>query len=249
MRLAATWVTSMNLRHTVSGIVICLLAACQPAEPQAEQGQTEPPPAAAEWIDLFDGSTLDGWTQKNGTARYEVVDGTIVGHTSDGSPNSFLCSDADYGDFELEFEVKVDDELNSGVQVRSKTKEKSTGEGRNDAVGRVYGPQIEIEASRDEGAEAGYVYGEATGRGWLTPEERLKPHKTMQDGEWNSFRVVAKGPRIQTWINGDSIEDLTDEEIFETHPTGFIALQVHGIKRGTGPFQVAWRNIRLKRLN
>jgi len=195
-----------------------------------------------EWVSLFDGETLEGWTQRNGTAKYTVVDGTVLGTTNEGSPNSFLCTDKDYGNFELEFEVKVDDRLNSGVQIRSQTKG-----GTPD--GRVNGPQVEIEASGATGAEAGYVYGEATGRGWLTPESRLKPHKHFKDGEWNKYRVMADGPRIQTWINGKPIADLTDDAIYETHPTGFIGLQVHGIAKGSGPFQVAWRNIRLKSLD
>ena len=199
-------------------------------------------------VSLFDGKTLEGWVQKNGTATYRVENGTIVGQTTEGSPNSFLCTEKEYCDFELEFEVKVHNSLNSGVQIRSKTKEKPTGKRKNDQVGRVYGPQVEIEASGTNGAEAGYVYGEATGRGWLTPKERLIPHKHFKDGEWNKYRVVAKGPRIQTWINGNPIEDLTDEEAFKTHPCGFIGLQVHGVKKGTGPYDVAWRNIRIKEL-
>jgi hypothetical protein len=199
------------------------------------------------WTDLFDGKTLKGWVQKNGTAKYRVENGQIVGKTDEGSPNSFLCTEKTYGDFELEFEVKVDSGLNSGVQIRSKTKETATGKGKNDQVGRVYGPQVEIEASGKNGAEAGYIYGEATGRAWLTPKERLIPHKHFKDGEWNQFRVVAVGPRIQTWINGVKIEDLTDEEIYKTHPKGFLGLQVHGVK-GKGPYEVAWRNLRIKEL-
>lgn len=190
------------------------------------------------WTKLFDGETLNGWVQKNGTATYRVEEGTIVGKTNEGSPNSFLCTEKLYGDFELEFEVKVDDKLNSGVQIRSQTKGGPTG--------RVNGPQVEIESGP---AEAGYVYGEATGRGWLTPQERLKPHDHFKNGEWNKFRVVAKGPRIQTFINGQPIEDLTDEAIYETHPKGFIGLQVHGIPKGAGPYEVAWRKIRLKELD
>lgn len=197
------------------------------------------------WVNLFDGKTLNGWIQKNGTARYSVSDGTIVGVTNEGSPNSFLCSEKEYGNFELEFEVKVHDNLNSGVQIRSKTKEP-----KGDAkFGRVYGPQVEIEASRANGAEAGYVYGEATGLGWLTSKADLKPHKTMKDGDWNAFRVVAKGRRIQTWINGKAIADLTHDEVFTSHPKGFIGLQVHGIRKGTGPFDVAWRKIRIRELS
>ena len=204
--------------------------------------------AEGDWIALFDGKTLAGWTQKNGTATYRVENETIVGKTNEGSPNSFLCSDKEYGDFELTFEVKVDSRLNSGVQIRSKTKEPNAEERRNNRVGRVYGPQVEIEAGNDAGSTSGYVYGEATDRGWLTPDDRRALHKHFHDGEWNSFRIVAQGPQIKTFINGQAIEDLRDEPIFQTHPRGFIGLQVHGIAAGSGPYEVAWRNIRLREL-
>lgn len=200
--------------------------------------------AADEWVSLFDGQSLEGWTQKNGTATYRIEGDTIVGKTNEGSPNSFLCSDKEYGNFELEFEVKVDNRLNSGVQIRSKTKEP----GGDAKFGRVYGPQVEIESSGGNGAEAGYIYGEATGRGWLTPADELKPHKVMKDGQWNKFRVIAKGPRIQTWINGQPIADLNDDEAFKTHPKGFIGLQVHGIGKDAGPYEVAWRNLRIREM-
>lgn len=200
------------------------------------------------WVSLFDGRTLSGWTQQNGTATYRVEDGVIVGRTAEGSPNSFLTTDRHYGDFELEFDVMVDPELNSGVMIRSRTRERATGTGPNEQAGRVFGPQVEIEASGAQGAEAGYVYGEAAG-GWLTPQERLIPHRHFRDGEWNRYRIVAQGPRIQTFINGELVEDLTHEEIYRTHPEGFIGLQVHGIPRGAGPYEVRWRNIRLRELN
>ncbi|MDA1017156.1 MAG: DUF1080 domain-containing protein [Planctomycetota bacterium] len=194
-----------------------------------------------EWVSLFDGKSLKGWIQKNGTATYKVVEGTVLGTTKEGSPNSFLCTEKLYQNFTLEFEVKCHNQLNSGVQIRSQT---AAAKG-DQKFGRVNGPQVEIEASGANGAEAGYVYGEATGRGWLTPQERLKPHKHFKDGEWNKFRVVTKGPRIQTWINGVMIEDLTDEAIYKTHSKGFIGLQVHGIGKGAGPYTVSWRNIRI----
>jgi hypothetical protein len=206
-------------------------------------------PAHAEegWTKMFNGKTLEGWTQKNGTATYHVEDGEIVGKTSKGSPNSFLASTNHYGDFEMEFETKVDNKLNSGVQIRSKTDDKP-GEHSVYNTGRVNGPQVEIEASGDAGAEAGYVYGEGTPRGWLTPEDKLIPHKHFKDGEWNHYRIVAQGPRIQTWINGEQVSDLTDEEIYKTHPKGFIGLQVHGIGANEGPYEVRWRNLRIREL-
>jgi hypothetical protein len=198
-------------------------------------------PAMAEegWVDLFNGKNLDGWTQRNGTAAYKIEGDSIVGTTAEGSPNSFLCSDKEYGDFELTFEVKVDNALNSGVQIRSQT--------QGGPTGRVNGPQVEIEASGKDGAEAGYLYGEASG-GWMTPQDKLKPHKHFKDGEWNAYRIVAKGPRIQVWINGEMISDLVDEAKFKSHPKGFLGLQVHSVGKGQGPFQVAWRKLKLKEL-
>ncbi|MEC7500939.1 MAG: DUF1080 domain-containing protein [Planctomycetota bacterium] len=206
-----------------TGVIACVTA---------EEQQT------GDWVPLFDGTTLDGWEQRNGTAHYRIENGAIVGKTSDGSPNSFLCTTKDYGDFELEFEVKCDPRLNSGVQIRSNSKPDS---------GRVNGPQVEIESTQSGGL-SGYVYGEATGRGWLTPEEDRKRHSHFDDADWNRYRVVAKGPQIETWINDKKINTLIDESAAATHPEGFIGLQVHGIGRGQGPYEVRWRNIRLKPL-
>lgn len=190
--------------------------------------------AKDKYTPIFDGKTLKGWTQRNGTATYRVEDNAIVGKTKEGSPNSFLCTDKLYGDFDLKFEVKVDNGLNSGVQIRSQTKDSPKG--------RVNGPQVEIEMSGENGAESGYIYGEAAG-GWMTPADKRKPHKHFKDGKWNAYRVLAQGPRIQVWINGQQISDLVHEEKFKSHPKGFIGLQVHGIRRGSGPFEVSWRNL------
>ena len=203
--------------------------------------------AKKKFVSIFDGKTLEGWTQKNGTASYVVKDGAILGTTNEGSPNSFLCSNKLYGNFELQFEVKlINNELNSGVQIRSQTKPLNDKEKqRGDKFGRVNGPQVEIEATKGKGAESGYIYGEACG-GWMTPKDKLKPHKHFKNGEWNKYRVLAEGARIQTWINGKQVSDLVDEEKLKTHPKGFIGLQVHGIRKGSGPYSVAWRNIQIR---
>ena len=190
--------------------------------------------AKDKYTPIFDGKTLKGWTQRNGTATYRVENGAIVGKTKEGSPNSFLCTDKLYGNFDLKFEVKVDNGLNSGVQIRSQTKD--------GPKGRVNGPQVEIEMSGKNGAESGYIYGEAAG-GWMTPADKRKPHKHFKDGEWNAYRVVANDAHIQVWINGVQISDLVDKEKLKSHPKGFIGLQVHGIRKGSGPFEVSWRNL------
>lgn len=199
----------------------------------------------SDWISLFDGETLNGWVQKNGTASYEVVDGAIRGTTDVGSPNSFLCTFNEFGDFELSFEVFLhDEELNSGVQIRSGTR-KAEGD---EAYGRVNGPQVEIEASSSNSPESGYIYGEGGTGGWLVGEEDRVYHDAFRDGEWNQYKVIAEGPRIQVWINGQKITDLWHEEIYMSHPRGFIGLQVHGISEDEGPYSVSWKNIRIKPL-
>lgn len=198
------------------------------------------------WTNLFDGKTLEGWTQKSsGIAKYRVEDGAIIGTTVEGSSNSFLCSNLTYSDFELEFDVKVSDELNSGVQIRSKVKDPE-----DKAKSRVYGPQVEIEASP---GQAGWIYGEATEFKWLSEapksaDAKVNSHTHFKNGEWNHFRVIAKGNNIQTWINGNKVADLTHDGIYAMNPSGFIGLQVHGIKKGTGPYEASWKNIKIKEL-
>lgn len=187
--------------------------------------------AEEQWQDIFDGKTLNGWTQRNGKAKYEVEDGVIVGTTVAGEPNSFLCTDTIYGDFILELEFKVHPEMNSGVQIRSN----SYKEYKN---WRVHGYQIEIDPS--ERAWTGGIYDEAR-RGWLYDlEDKPEAQKAFKQNEWNHFRVEAREESLKTWVNGVPVADLTD---FMT-ARGFIALQVHGTKDAE-PHQVRWRNIRL----
>ncbi len=186
---------------------------------------------------LFNGKDLKGWSQKNGTATYRVEDNCVVGKTSEGSPNSFMCTDKEYGDFELKFEVKVDNELNSGVQFRSQSKPDF-----ND--GRVHGPQVEIATD----GTAGYVYGEGLTTGWLTKDMSSSEAKTaFKSGEWNKYHVKAVGKKMNTWVNGIPIVvDFTDDKT--ELRSGFIGLQVHGIAKDKGPFEVRWRNIMIKEL-
>ena len=205
-------------------------------------GMTPPPLPTPEpsFTALFDGATRKGWTQRGGKATYAVRNGSIVGTSVLKTPNSFLCTDNTYGDFDLRFEVKCG-AINSGVQIRSADK-------GGHAEGPVNGPQIEIEHSP---GQSGYVYGEGTGRGWLSPEPTSKDkavnqHSHFKNEDWNEYRVVAQGPRIQTYINGELVADLTDEEAYSSHPTGFIGLQVHSHK--VADVEIEWRNIQIKEL-
>jgi len=191
-------------------------------------------PSGDGWTSLFSGKDLAGWNQRNGWAVYRIEGDSILGTTAKDSPNSFLCTDKDYSDFELKFEVQVDPKLNSGVQIRSKSLPEKD-------KGRVHGPQVEI--MRGPG-ESGYIYGESTGRNWISPGQPT--HENHKNGQWNQYHIRAVGTRIQTWINGKLIEDITDPQSFLS---GFIGLQVHGIGKTEGPFQVKWRKIEIRDLS
>jgi type 1 glutamine amidotransferase len=189
------------------------------------------------WVPLFNGENLNGWQQKNGTASYSAEDQTIVGRTAVGSVNSFLCTERDYQNFELTFEVNVQTGLNSGVQIRSK----SLPEYKS---GRVHGPQIEIEALDSDGnGDAGYIYSEGTDRNWLSTQRPIQ--NAYLNDQWNRYCIRAVGPRLQVWLNGQKIEDLSDDQ---SPAAGFIGLQVHSIGKDEGPFEVRWRDIQIRPL-
>src|SRR5437588_5957335 len=116
------------------------------------------------WVNLFDGKTLNGWKQVTGTATYTVENGQIVGITVINSPNSFLVTKKEYGDFVLELDNKVDDTTsNSGVQTRSHFDKAA-----NNGAGKLYGRQVEIDPSHR--AWSGGIYDEGR-RDWLYPVE------------------------------------------------------------------------------
>jgi Domain of Unknown Function (DUF1080) len=193
------------------------------------------------WTPLFDGKTLEGWTVRGGKAKYEVKDGTIVGTTVEGSPNTFLCK-GDFKDFELVLEVKCDPALNSGVQVRSHVYDKGDPDPKNQQrAGVVYGPQCEI-ARKDTGTAARF-YDEGRRAMWLA-EIKPEAKDAFKDEGWNRYRIVVQGNRYRSWINGKPASDFTDD--VDSH--GFIGLQVHGIAKDQGPFQVQWRDVQIKAL-
>jgi quinoprotein glucose dehydrogenase len=202
-----------------------------------------------EWRDLFDGQTLNGWVHLNGSHRYTVEDGAIVGRTVAGSRNSFLCTTEEFGDFELELDVMIDSVTNSGIQIRSKVRPFTEGEGYDLRAGRVNGPQVEMQRNHRPGTPTtGLIYGEALGTGWLSSEQKIQNgHHFLHNDGWNKLRIVAKGARIQTWVNGHPVEDLANEEVYKTHAKGFIGLQMHGIEDGR-LFTMRWKNIRIRPL-
>jgi len=207
------------------------------------------------WTYLFDGETLNGWSVHSGFAKYRVEDGTIVGTAVKGSPNTFLCTEQEFGDFILEFEVLLKDpELNSGVQFRSMIareemvfwfrNNEGTPEPRTYPADRVYGYQVEI-ANASVGSSGG-VYDEAR-RAFMPwrPEAGSEASKAFKDNQWNQYRIECKGNSIKTMVNGIVCADFRDS----LNDSGIIGLQVHDVGDNETPFEVRWRNIRIKTLD
>lgn len=188
----------------------------------------------SKWELLFNGRDLSGWKQLNGKAKYEVRNGEIIGTTVSGTENSFLTTEKNYSDFVLELELLVDEDMNSGIQFRSK----STPEYNN---GRVHGYQCEVDPSSR--AWSGGIYDEAR-RGWLYPGT-LNPvgGQAFKHNEWNKYRIECIGHNIRTWLNGVPAAWLIDDMTSE----GFICLQVHSVNdmSDVGK-QIHWRNIQIK---
>ncbi len=229
----------MTIRYNT---VLALLALGLVAGSARADGPTKP---------LFDGKTLDGWEVRGGRATYAVEDGMIVGTTVEGSPNTFLCTARPYTDFELKLDVLCDVPLNSGMQIRSHVYKEDTipktagarGKVRARPAGTVYGYQCEVTTA--EKGTAGNFWDEARTATWLDdfaskPEARA----AFQDGQWNHYRIVAQGDHIRSWVNGVSCADFHDDRDAE----GFIGLQVHGIKAGSGPYKVRWKDITIREL-
>ncbi|HEY1601998.1 MAG TPA: DUF1080 domain-containing protein [Pirellulales bacterium] len=199
------------------------------------------------WRPLFDGKTLNGWKQRGGAAQYRVEDDQIIGSSVPNTGNSFLCTDRDYGDFVLELDFKVAPDLNSGVQIRSQCFDEPKelqhdGKTLKIPAGRVHGYQVEIDPS-DRAWTCG-IYDEGR-RLWLNDLKDNEPaRKAFRQNEWNAVRVECRGDSLKTWLNGVPAADLKDS----LTPSGFIALQVHGVGNKTEPKEVRWRNIRIQEL-
>lgn len=189
------------------------------------------------WTNLFDGKTLDGWKKLSGNAEYTIENNSITGITSLNTPNTFLVTEKEFGDFVLELEVLMEDTTsNSGIQFRSHLNPEG-----NNGKGRVYGYQFEIDPSARRWS--GGIYDEAR-RDWLYPLDLNPAAKTaFKNGQFNKVRIECIGHDLRTWVNGIATAHVVDT--FDA--SGFIALQVHSIgKPEQAGKKIFWKNIRIK---
>ncbi|HSB16143.1 MAG TPA: DUF1080 domain-containing protein [Bryobacteraceae bacterium] len=200
------------------------------------------PLPAADWISLFDGRTLDGWHVAAKPADrdrgfWKVAGGAITCDSRGRTDHDYvwLITDREFGDFELRLKVRGfrDSTGNSGVQVRSRYDEEA---------GWLHGPQIDVHPPAPW--RTGLIYDETRGvQRWIFPslknweiDESHAPKgwRWKADG-WNELRIVCRGTRITTRLNGVLAADLNgegvlDDEAHRKHNVGLkgcLALQLH----------------------
>ena len=169
------------------------------------------------WQKLFNGKDLTGWKKLQGTATYTVEEGVMVGTTVENSPNTFLVTEKEYGDFILELEVMIEDTFNnSGIQTRS-----HFGDPDQKANRKVFGRQLEIDPSSRKWT--GGIYDEGR-RQWLYHLIlNTKAQDAFNIGQYKHFRIECIGNEMKTWVNEVATAYVADT----IDNTGFIGLQVH----------------------
>lgn len=221
----------MRTSTTIRAIAFLSLAAAPLLAMTPTPAATQAP---APWRDITPQAGLAGWHTVGGKATYEVINGELVGRAAPGPANSWLVSDAQYGDFILEFDAKTDQALNSGVMIRGQSRPDYRG-------GAVHGYQAEIDPSKR--AWSGGLYDEQR-RQWLyTLGRNDAARRAFRSGDWNHYRVEAIGSRLRTFVNGVPAADIADD----TDARGFIAFQVHAVPDTVASRQpeARFRNVRI----
>jgi hypothetical protein len=167
---------------------------------------------------LFNGENIEGWRPFR-NARWTVQDGVVVGEHSDGHRGGWLISEAKYSDFDLRFSFRVTAGANSGVAFRYQGK---GGPAKN-------GFEMQI-GDADPRCLTGGIFGLQQ-----TPPGRLRA------GNWQTGRIVARGHRITTTIDGQSVCTVNSDRT----ANGYLGIQVHGGEQYTG-IRVEFKDVRIR---
>jgi Domain of Unknown Function (DUF1080) len=219
------------------------------------------PPESGDMKVLFNGKDLTGWD--GDPELWSVKDGVIHGETTEekkANGNTFLIwKDGAVKDFELRLSFRCNATNNSGIQYRSK--HITEGNPKNKWVVRGYQHELRNELGFPN--ISGFIYDEGGKRGRIClvgekaswePDGKKTEHSMLIDeagwkslfklDDWNDVIIVAKGNRVQHYMNGKLILDFTDNAPDLALLEGVLAVQLHAGK----PMWTEFKNIRLKEL-
>ena len=234
------------MQKTICFLIVLLLASSE-LFPQTPNTLTSKEKKEG-WILLFDGMTSKGWTTTGGQpvpSGWEVSNGCIS--TKKGEKGGDIITFNKYSNFDLSLDYKIEQACNSGVKYFF-TKYETGGN-----LGMEY--QIIDDVLGEDTKQANHLCGSFYDV--LPPDESQK--KINPPGEWNNLRIVSDGKKVEHWMNGKKILELTRGNkvftdavakskfsktvpAFGTVDLGNILLQEHG---GV----VSFRNIKIKELN
>ncbi len=193
-------------------------------------------PLAQQWKSLFDGSTLEGWTDRggryDGDAVWTVEDGAITGRVGANGVGGLLYTTDVFASFDVELQARLDWPFDSGVFVRMWPEGK--------------GGQVTLDA-HPRGGEVGAIYAD----GFLQHNTWARD-TVWKRAEWNDVRVRCTGfdMRIEAWVNGVKVSDHTLAPNTAGYaPRGRIGIQVHGNRDDPPGHRAQFRSIRVRRLD
>ena len=220
------------------------------------------------FVSIFDGQTLDGWVGDE--PYWSVKDGAIHGQITDSTiikRNRFLIYQGEVpNDFELKVEYRVSENGNSGINYRSEVvkgidfhalkgyqcdidgQKRYVGSNYEERIRRTLASTGEVVTLPDTVDAASLNYAQrnmwtirhVTGQTGLI-EDILS---NIKENDWNKVHLIVKGNRLQHYINGQLMSDVTDNDTANRRMDGKIGVQVH---MGP-PMTIEYRNFRIKAL-
>ena len=223
------------------------------------------------FVQIFNGKSLDNW--EGDPTYWKVENGSLVGEVTPFTllkNNTFIIwQGGQPDDFELKLEFRITESGNSGINYRSDRVDaipfalrgyQADIDGKNRYTGQNYeekkratlayrGEKVTI-TSQENPDEPGSLKANVQKNCWQSREvmaslgdsDSLKTKIHSED--WNECHLIIKENRLQHYINGILMSDVTDDDSVNRKNSGLLGVQVH-----VGPpMKVEYRNIKLKNL-
>jgi hypothetical protein len=244
------------MRLSVKYTLMCIVALLFQIKATAQQKKND-------FVSIFDGKTLSGW--ECDTAYWRVENGILIGEITPEKPlksNTFAIWRAgEPKNFELKLQYKISKDGNSGINYRS---EKVVGvpyalkgyqadiDGMNYYTGQNYEERGRTTlAYRGQTTKVNAATGTESikNNAWVNTvvvksQSRDSLQQFIKANDWNEMRLIVKGNRLQHYVNGVLMSDVTDNDTVNQKLKGWLGMQVH-----VGPpMKVEFKDILLKAL-